>query len=51
MDLFAWLAFGCYLLAFVIVALFAAAYLRRSDFMPYHGQAVGLRLNPACRCW
>ena len=49
MDLFAWLAFGCYLLAFVIVALFAAAYLRRSDFMPYHGQAVGLpglRLNP-----
>lgn len=42
MDLFAWLAFGCYLLAFFIVSLFAAAYLKRSDFMPYHGQAVGV---------
>ena len=42
MDLFAWLAFGCYLLTFFIVSLFAAAYLKRSDFMPYHGQAVGL---------
>ena len=40
MDLSAWLAFGCYLLAFFIVTLFAAAYLKRSDFMPYHGQAV-----------
>ena len=40
MDLSAWLAFGCYLLAFFIVCLFAAAYLKRSDFMPYHGQAV-----------
>ncbi len=40
MDLSAWLAFGCYLLAFFIVSLFAAAYLKRSDFMPYHGQAV-----------
>ncbi len=42
MDLFAWLAFGCYLLTFFIVSLFAAAYLKRSDFMPYHGLAVGL---------
>ncbi len=42
MDLFAWLAFGCYLLAFFIVSLFAAAYLKRSDFMPYHAQAVGM---------
>ncbi len=42
MDLFTWLAFGCYLSAFFIVSLFAAAYLKRSDFMPYHAQAVGL---------
>ncbi len=42
MNLFASLAFGSYLLAFFIVALFAAAYLKRSEFMPYHGEAVGL---------
>ncbi|OBU69793.1 hypothetical protein A9K58_03745 [Stenotrophomonas maltophilia] len=42
MNLFAWLAFSSYLLAFFVVALFATAYLKRSEFMPYHGEAVGL---------
>lgn len=42
MDLFVWLAFAAYVLAFFIVLLFAAAYLKRSDFMPYHQQAVGV---------
>lgn len=41
MTPFAWLALGCYALAFLVVAGFAVAYLKRSDFMPYHRIAVG----------
>ncbi|MCC7634884.1 hypothetical protein [Stenotrophomonas rhizophila] len=41
MTALAWLALACYALAFAVVAVFGAAYLRRSDFMPYHRVAVG----------
>jgi hypothetical protein len=40
MDLFSWLALISYTLAFLIIVAFSAAYLTRSDFMPYHSVAV-----------
>lgn len=43
MNLFSWLALVSYSLAFLIVLAFSFAYLRRSDFMPYHGIAMGRR--------
>ena len=36
------LAFGCHLLATLILAAFAVTYLFRSEFMPYHSVAVGM---------
>jgi hypothetical protein len=36
------LAFGCHLLATLIVAAFGVTYLFRSEFMPYHSVAVGI---------
>lgn len=36
------LAFGCHLLATLLVAAFAVVYLFRSEFMPYHSVAVGM---------
>lgn len=41
MNLFSWLALTSYLMAFAIVLVFAIAYLKRSEFMPYHRIAVG----------
>lgn len=43
MNMFAWLALVSYSLAFLIVVAFSIAYLKRSDFMPYHGIAIGRR--------
>ncbi|KQN54685.1 hypothetical protein ASE98_17160 [Pseudomonas sp. Leaf48] len=40
MNIFSWLALASYAVAFLIVAAFSLAYLRRSDFMPYHSIAV-----------
>ncbi|TDF80818.1 hypothetical protein [Pseudomonas sp. H9] len=40
MPLFTWLAISSYLLAFVILAAFAVIYLTRTQFMPYHRDAV-----------
>ncbi|WP_140725867.1 MULTISPECIES: hypothetical protein [Gammaproteobacteria] len=40
MTVLAWLALSCYLLTFLLVALFALAYLKRTEFMPYHRAAV-----------
>jgi hypothetical protein len=36
------IAFGCHLLATLIVAAFGVTYLFRSEFMPYHSVAVGM---------
>ena len=36
------LAFGCHLLAVLVLAAFAVTYLFRSEFMPYHAVAVGM---------
>ncbi len=36
------IAFGCHLLATLIVAAFGATYLFRPEFMPYHSSAVGM---------
>ena len=36
------IAFGCHLLATLIVAAFGVTYLFRSEFMPYHSFAVGM---------
>ena len=35
-------AFGCHLLATLIVAAFGVTYLFRPEFMPYHAVAVGM---------
>lgn len=35
-------AFGCHLLATLIVAAFGVTYLFRPEFMPYHSVAVGM---------
>jgi hypothetical protein len=43
MNMFAWLALISYALAFLIVVAFSTAYLKRSDFMPYHGIAIDRR--------
>lgn len=40
MDIFSWLALVSYALAFLIITAFSLAYLKRSDFMPYHGIAI-----------
>jgi hypothetical protein len=40
MTLLAWIAVCSYLLAFLIAAAFAVAYLTRRQFMPYHQEAV-----------
>lgn len=39
MNSLTWLALVCYVLAFLGVLIFAAAYLIRSEFMPYHSSA------------
>jgi hypothetical protein len=36
-------AFGCYAAAYLLFAAFAAIYLLRPRFMPYHAVAVGMR--------
>ena len=36
-------AFGCYGAAYLLFAAFAAIYLLRPQFMPYHAVAVGMR--------
>jgi hypothetical protein len=36
------IAFACHLLAIFIIAAFGLTYLLRSEFMPYHGAAVGM---------
>jgi hypothetical protein len=36
-------AFGCHLLAILILLAFGFAYLLRSEFMPYHAVAAGMR--------
>ncbi len=36
------IAFGCHLLAILIIAAFGVAYIVRPEFMPYHAVAVGL---------
>ena len=36
------IAFGCHLLAFLILAGFGFTYLFRSEFMPYHAVALGM---------
>jgi hypothetical protein len=36
------IAFGCHLLATLIVAAFGVTYLFRPEFMPYHSVAVGM---------
>ncbi|NBA97172.1 hypothetical protein [Pseudomonas sp. R5(2019)] len=40
MEIFSWLALASYTLAFMLVVGFSIAYLKRSDFMPYHSVAV-----------
>jgi hypothetical protein len=40
MEIFSRLALFSYTLAFLIVVMFSIAYLKRSDFMPYHSVAV-----------
>jgi hypothetical protein len=37
------IAFGCYLAVHLLFATFAAIYLLRPQFMPYHAVAVGMR--------
>jgi hypothetical protein len=37
------IAFGCYLAVHLLFAAFAAIYLLRPEFMPYHSVAVGMR--------
>jgi hypothetical protein len=36
------IAFGCHLLATLILATFGLIYLFRPEFMPYHAVAVGM---------
>lgn len=36
-------AFGCYVAAYLVFTAFAAIYLLRPRFMPYHATAVGMR--------
>lgn len=40
MTLFAWLAVSSYLLAFLIISVFAVVYLTRTQLMPYHCEAI-----------
>lgn len=40
MDIYYWLALVSYALAFMIIVAFSVVYLKRSDFMPYHGIAI-----------
>jgi hypothetical protein len=40
MNIYHWLALFSYALAFFITMVFSLVYLRRSDFLPYHGVAV-----------
>ena len=35
-------AFSCYAIAALLLLVFALVYLTRSEFMPYHSDAVGL---------
>lgn len=49
-------AFICYALAALLSLVFGAIYLVRSQFMPYHEEAVGIpwqQLDPRSRpcCW
>lgn len=37
------IAFTCYLIIGVVSVLFGLVYLFRSEFMPYHSQAIGMR--------
>jgi hypothetical protein len=40
MDMYYWLALVSYALAFMIIVAFSVVYLKRSDFLPYHGVAI-----------
>lgn len=40
MDMYYWLALVSYALAFMIIVAFSVVYLKRSDFLPYHGIAI-----------
>jgi hypothetical protein len=41
MNALSWLALLSYVLGFLLVLVFAVAYLKRSEFLPYHRIAVG----------
>jgi hypothetical protein len=40
MNIYYWLSFISYFLAFLIILAFSVIYLRRSDFLPYHSIAI-----------
>lgn len=45
MDMYYWLALISYALAFIILLVFSVVYLKRSDFLPYHGIAIARPWN------